>query len=200
MPIEELVARIIRDANIEADEYKQKAGAERDRILLEADREADVIFDKQYSSLRRDAKEEKRRKISMAQMDARKGLLEEKQKLIDEVFEKTIQALLDMPFDEYLNMLVRMLVADPPDSGGEVIMSAEDREKFGEKLIAQANRKLEESGRKTRFILSGETRDIKGGFVIKTGGVEINNGLLVQLGARREEFEPVLVRVLFGEG
>ncbi|MBN2167871.1 MAG: V-type ATP synthase subunit E [Actinobacteria bacterium] len=199
MPIEELVTRIIRDANIKAGEFKRKVGAERERILSEAEKEADEIFDKQYSTLKRDAGEEKRRKITMAQMEARKGLLEEKQKLIDEVFERTIQALLGMPSGDYLKMLVRMLVSNAADKGGEIILSAEDRERFGRELIAEANSRLEESGKSTRFVLSDETRDLKGGFIIRSGGLEINNGFQVQLNGRREEFEPLLVRILFGE-
>jgi V/A-type H+-transporting ATPase subunit E len=48
--------------------------------------------------------------------------------------------------------------------------------------------------------LAGETRDIQGGFIIRSGDIEINNSLEAIVKMRRDKLEAEVVKTLFGEG
>ena len=61
----------------------------------------------------------------------------------------------------------------------EIILNPRDRERIGEKLVKAVNERLPKGAMK----LSGDTRDIAGGLILRRGSVEANCSaeLLVEL-------------------
>lgn len=197
MGIDELEDRILRDARAEAKEIMDRAAAKRDEILKMADAEADAAYRRRYSALKLEAEEEKKQKVTMEALESRKAVLQEKRALLDSVFSAARDELLALPADRYRDLLVKMIVAASTDGEGEVLLSGADREKIGEELVAGASRGLENAGKAPRLYLSEETRDINGGFVLRSGDIEIDGSLATEIESRREELEEDLVGMLF---
>lgn len=199
MPLEKLIERIMKDARELADSIKEEAASRGKQMLGEADREADKVYGSTLEKARKEAEEEKKRKVTNAGLDAQREILAEKQKLIGEVFDRAVERIRGLPREEYLDLLLGMLVEEGQEAeGGQVLLCERDRGSIGAELVERANRALQERGSGTSFELSEETLDIEGGFVIRSGGIEINNSLQWQIKSRREELEPRLVEILFG--
>lgn len=194
MPIDELIDRIMSDARSEAERLVAQAHEKGDNVQSEAEREAEEKYNQIVDAARRSAEEEKNQKVTMANLDARKAILEEKQQIIAEVFDRALDALRELPREQYVQMLVSQLVQVAGDGGGELVLSPADRERVGEEVVKLANESL---GGEARLVLSEETRDIAGGFVLLAGGVEINDSLESQVNSTREELEPRIVEILF---
>lgn len=197
MGIEELETRILRDARAEANGIMGRAAAQRDEILKKADAEAEAAYQRQFSILKIEAEEEKKQKVTLEALESRKAVLQEKRALLDSVFSAARDELLALPVDRYRDLMVKMIVAASGDGRGEVLLSGADREKLGGELVARANRALESAGKVPGLRLAEETRDINGGFVLRSGDVEINGSLAAEIESRREELEENLVEMLF---
>lgn len=199
MGIEELETRILRDARVEANGIMDRAAALRDEILKEADAEAEAVYQRQFAALKLKVEEEKKQKVTLEALEARKAVLREKRALLDSVFSAARDELLTLPEDRYPDLMVKMVVAASTDGTGEVLLSGADREKIGGELVARANRALENAGKAAGLSLSEDTRDIKGGFVLRSGNVEIDGSFAAEIESRRAELEEKLVEMLFGD-
>ena len=73
-------------------------------------------------------------------------------------------------------------------------MNSKDRKAVGEKLVKAANKQLNGG----KLILSEQTIETKGGFVIKNEAFEINSTIEVMIDSVREEVTPDVMEVLFG--
>ena len=169
MSIEKITAKIISDAQEQADTAADQARKECSEILSAAKAEADEILKRAES----EGNSQKERLISrrryVAQIDGRKVILEEKQKLIANCFEQAIERITSMGGDAYTAFLVRLL-ADTGATAGELILSPSDLKNIGDKLVKTASKRIANSS----FTLSQETRDIRGGFLLKNGSVYVN--------------------------
>lgn len=199
MPLEKLIERIMNDARERADAITEEAQRKREKVLGEADARAEELYQQEVSAARRSAEDERKRRVTIAALDARKSILEEKQALVQEVFDRAIQAVASMPREQYVDFVVRFLVSAASDEGGEVILSPADRERLGEEVVSRANEELVGAGKTGGLVLSTEMRDIKGGFILKTEGLETNNSLDAIVGSRRDELEARVVEALFPE-
>lgn len=199
MGIEELVERIMRDARQGASRTGEDAARQRAEILKAADAEAEELYWRTFGALKQKAEDDKRQRIALEALDARKGTLEEKRRLLDEVFARVREELIGLPVERYRDLLVRTLVSAAEDGTGEVILSPTDRERLGDEVVAGASRALERVGVAGVLRLSEETREMAGGFVLRAKDVEVNGSLDSQIDSRREELEEKMVEILFGE-
>jgi V/A-type H+-transporting ATPase subunit E len=199
MPLDKLIERILSDAREKAERITSEAQMRRMEMISEANREEEALGRRIVEAAKRAADEEKKQRTTMAALEARKAILEEKQALISEVFERALKALVGLPQEQYVELMVGMLVAVMDDKDGQLILSAVDRQRVGEEIVARANSTLEGSARRGRVSLSSRTRDIAGGFILFTEGVEINDSFEAQIESRRLELEPLVVEILFSE-
>ncbi|MBK5093412.1 MAG: V-type ATP synthase subunit E [Actinobacteria bacterium] len=198
MPLEQLIARIMNDARESAEEIMSSAVLERSRVLREAEVKAEQTYRSVFEVERRAAEGEKEKIVAAEALEARKELLKEKRAIIEEAFDRAMERLTNLPDDEYVELLERMMVEAAGDSGGEVIMSPGDRERLGAEVVERANRKLAAAGKKGSLTLSDETREIFSGFVLRRGGVEMNSDIEALMRSRREDLERKPVEILFG--
>jgi V/A-type H+-transporting ATPase subunit E len=198
MPLEKLLARIMRDAQEEYDRVVAQARAERDKMLVDAESQGKDLFRTRVAEARNVAEEEKRRRVTVAALDARKETLEVKQALIAEVLDRARDEVANLPEDRYVDFLAGMLIEAPLSDEAEVILSSRDREKIGQRLLERANAEREAAGAHGRLRLTDETRDIAGGFILRTPGLELNNSIEALIDAQRDGLEPLLVDMLFG--
>lgn len=198
MSLEKLIERIITDAEQHA--LRIIGDAQRERVQLEetADLEAEQSYARMVIAARRAGQEEKKQRVTMASLEARKSVLKRKQELIGQVFDAALASVRDLPDEQYVELMAGMLAASGKREG-ELILSPGDRERSGPLLVARANELLSKSGPAGSIILSARTREIAGGFILSGEGIEINYSLGALISVRREELEPKVVKVLFGD-
>ena len=117
------------------------------------------------------AAEREERLVSVAQMEARKVNLAAKQEMVEQAFRLALDKLCAMPEGDYIAAAAKLLAEAAPDGKGAAVFSKKDRERIGQKAVDAANAQLGEKGKLT---LSQETRDIRGGFILVNGSVEVN--------------------------
>lgn len=182
MSIEKITSKIIGDAQAEARAALEQAQAEGAEILSEAKAEADRILSRAEADGRSEKEKLISRRRAVADIDGRKIVLEEKQKLIADCFDRAVEKIASMDAEPYVDFLVRLL-ASAGETSGELILSPADAEKIGKKLTAAAAKAIPGSD----FTLSEETRNIKGGFLLKKGSVYVNCAVEALVDEAREE-------------
>ncbi|MFH1149693.1 MAG: V-type ATP synthase subunit E [Actinomycetota bacterium] len=198
MPLDKLLERILHDAEQHSLQIVGNAQREHDRLQETAEAESEHTYERMVRAAERSAADEKKQRVTIAGLDARKSVLERKQEMIAGVFEAAVSAVRDMPPAEYVERMAGQLEASGRRAG-DVLLSPRDRESVGERLVARANELVSSTGAAGAFTLAPGTRDIAGGFILSSGGIEINYSLEALINSRKEEFEPMVVEALFGE-
>lgn len=197
MPLDKLLKRILTDAEQRSLEIVGDAQREAAGLEEAAYAEAEQSYERMVRAAERSAGEEKKQRVTIAGLDARKSVLERKREMIAGVFEAAVAAVREMPPAEYVEMMAGQLAASGRRAG-EVLLSPRDRESIGEGLVSRAGELVSAGGATSSFTLAPGTRDIAGGFILSSGGIEINYSLEALINARKEELEPVVVETLFG--
>lgn len=193
--IENIIGRIDADGQAAAD-----------AILYEAQKQAKAITEswdqraKKGSAevLRRGeqaAAERRARLESAAEMEGRKLILGAKQEMISRAFDEALDQLLALPQAEMIGLLSSLCAKAAVTGSEEVILSAADRGSIGEAVVAKANQLLKGGS----LTLSAETRPIRGGVVLRSGGVEVNCAFDTLVRLVRPQLERQVAGVLFDE-
>lgn len=197
MSLEILVERILDDAREHGARIVEAARSRRLELLDEAAEEAELEKARIIDGARREAEMERRQKVTAAVLRARADLLQAKQTIIAGVIERAIQSVLSAAKEEYMAILLSQIMRVRGDENAELILSGADRRKLGEELVEKANR-VDGKAKGGLIALSQSTRDIAGGFILKTGDREINFSLDARIESVREEIEEEVARIMFG--
>lgn len=197
------IAKIKERILSEAQEQKQKiieeAKAEAQNIKKQYEHKAKEILDSILDKAAKSAEEKKRRILSMAQLENRKVLLQAKQQIIDEVFEKAKIALKKMPDEEYQKLIANMLINSALVGNEEVIISEHDKNRITPDFIEKINSTLQGMGKQAGLKLSETYGQMIGGFILKSQDLEINSTFDSLINMGREELETEIAKILFEE-
>lgn len=199
MSLEKILAKIKEDAQREADRIKGQAEAKASEILEDAERQAEDRKKQLIDEAKENASQYKERQISMAALDFRKEILEEKQKAIDLAFEKAKEQLLSFNDQKYLELLEDLIIDSAEVGDEELILSPDDQKKLYQGFIESLNVKLNSAGKKGELTVSEETRNISGGVILRRGKVEINSSFESLLESSRDELEAEVSKLLLSE-
>ena len=189
--------KILEDAREQAKVMLERAENEAAGILNAAKAEAEEKERVASEKASKEAEERKKRLLASADLEGRKRILQAKQDVVDEVFSRAIDKLSSLPADQYIDIIASMAVEAVSSGTEEIILSPKDRDVYGSKIINAVNGRLSAKGMNGTVKLSDTTRDIKGGFILRSGDVEINNSFDVLVKMRRDELEAEVVKVLF---
>ena len=108
MSIEKITSKIMGEAEDARTQVLTEAEAQRDAILREAEEKGKTLVHDEQA--RGEAEKEKiiSRRKSVADIDCRKVILQKKQELISECFEKAVDAIITVDEEEYLQLLVAL--------------------------------------------------------------------------------------------
>ncbi|NLY70100.1 MAG: hypothetical protein GX076_00180 [Clostridiales bacterium] len=187
MSIEKIVEKILSEANQEAAKVLDRAKEEKANKLEEAKKKADQLIEDAKKRGKEDSELLVSRRISVAELEARKMKLQTKQQIIQKCFDLALEKLANLKEEDYINLMVDA-ISQTGVSEGELILNKRDRDKVGKKIIERLNGKL---------TLSKENIDAKGGFVLRQGSVEINSTLERMVDSIKEEVTPEIVETLF---
>lgn len=177
-----IIDKIIADANQKAEEILAQARLEADEKLkayeIQAKKETDISMETAQS----EAVKAKAKEISSADMTAKKRILSAKQNLIEKAIEQAKEKLLNEKNNE--QTILDMLKNIKMDSSMEIIMSLKDVIRF-KSAIDKAGYKLSE-----------QTRDITGGFILKSGDIEYNYSFESIIAVEKEDLEQLAAQIL----
>ena len=191
--IEKITDRIIRDSEAEITamiaQTEEKIRAIGNSARAQRDKEeADIL-----ARGRRAADERLERLQSAAQTEKRKLTLAAKQEVVGEAFDLALEKLCTLPDGEYIALLTRLAVKASSSGREQIAFSAKDRGRVGKQVVLAANEALGNG----QLTLSQDTRDIRGGFVMQDGDIEINCAFETLVRLQREKLERDVARVLF---
>jgi V/A-type H+/Na+-transporting ATPase subunit E len=195
--IDRIKEQILQDSQAKAnsilDDAKKQALELIEKANVNARQKSEEIQKKASS----DASEKLRISRSMLELEMRKDILSTKQQLIEEVFQKALNSLSKMENNEYEAILYKLIVDAVETGEEEILLSKHDKNRLPGDFSNKLNQVLVQAGKKGNLKLSDEERDIMGGFVLKTKGVEINYSFEALLRMDRDEIEPEVAAILF---
>ncbi|MEW6105399.1 MAG: V-type ATP synthase subunit E [Bacillota bacterium] len=195
--LEKMQEKILEDAKARADEIVDAATAEAQAILAEARAEAARRRDEELARGKEKADEERRRTLTLAELDARRQVLATKAALVDEVFQEARKRLASLEPARYRAYLKQAMLEAVESGEEEVVMSARDLDTIGPEVVAEVNAELARQGRKAALRLSSAPGGFSGGFVLRTGSMEVNSTFDAILAREREALVVEVARVLF---
>jgi V/A-type H+-transporting ATPase subunit E len=196
---ERICRRIEADAGAKAENILADAAKKVDMMLSGTEREAEKRREQILGRAQKEAEEQKRRILGIARLDARKQMLAAKQELIKEALQQALEALSNLEEQDYFALLKKMLLASIKTGEEIVILSPRDKARIPKSFWKEIQEELAAAGRKNKLLISKETFEISGGFILRSGGVEINNSFDSLLEMYRDELEMEAAAILFQE-
>lgn len=191
---EKIIEKILADARTDVQNTEREL--EERRAALEAQYEARAQQDgeKILEDARQDAQEGRRRQLSMAQLEGRKAILAVKQELIAQAWEGALQALCALPVEEYRALIGKMLLETATEGEHELLIAQTDAERLGQVFLDEYAEPLAAKGATVR---AGGFAPIRGGFILRTGGMEINCALETLMRMARGKYDAQVAEILF---
>ena len=119
---------------------------------------------RRWAQARKDALALDDRLQRMAELDARKALLAEKRRVLDEAFALALEKMRKMPAARAKEFALRTLLESA--QGDETVAADKDSAWLDDAFIAEANKALAASGREGKLTLSNEKKGLGGGFLL----------------------------------
>ena len=180
MAKQELLDKIIGDAEERAREIISEAEAKSAAMIAAAEEERAALLETARKVSSAAAPEVIRRRKAMAELEGRKLVLEEKQKLISDTYRKALLAIKES--DRYEALLVGMILSVAED-GDSVVFASSDYDRLDrKKILADAMKKGN-----IRLTESAEKGDFDGGIVLRGKSCDKNLSLEVELDTIRSE-------------
>ena len=193
---EHLIEKILSEARAEAEKIKsqakEKESAEQTKIdeqLAEYKKQTEIIAQKA-------AKAKRLHLLSAARMEIAKKLLTEKRKILDEVFAQAHQRLMNLPEDQYRQLIIKLML-QAVETGDEEVIIDKNENRINQDFINQVNEQLRSNG-KGNLRLSDQRQDLGGGFILRRGRIKNNVSFEVLLAQARRKLEIELAKDLFG--
>lgn len=197
MTIKDINEKIISDAQIQADKIFTQAENKAKEIIKKGKEEADNIKNIALDKINQERLLKKSRILTEANLEARKTILLEKQKIMEGAFNKALESILKLDDKDYRNF-IKKLILDNIEKGDETIfIASSDKNKISKDFIEGINKKLEAKGKKGELKLSTSYLSIKGGVIIGSGKIRKNISLELLLKKVREESEIEICKYLF---
>ena len=192
--IQNITGKIIDDANSKKKEIIDAANADAQDILKDAREEALAEQKKIEERARKDEAVKCERILSTAHSDGKKLILSKKQEILNAVFEKAYQNVLNLDSTAYEKLLLSLI--EKYALGDEKVILPKNG-KTPADFIEKANRVLRDKGKPGNLELSQETRDFDGGFILLTDEIEVNCSLADLFAEKHDELVAQVSEMLF---
>lgn len=197
MTIKDINDKIISDAKIQASKIITQAKDNANNIIKKGEKEADNVKKVILYKINQEASLKKCKILTEANLEAKKTILLEKQKIMEDVFDKALESIAKLNSKDYLNF-IKKLILDNIESGDETIFTGSlDKNKICKDFIEEINKELKAKDKKGELRLSTSYLPIKGGVVIGSGKIRKNISLEFLLKKIREELEIQISKDLF---
>ena len=188
---EKIIAHIEADAQAQADAVLGEACQRCEAIKARFDDKAARLYSDRIREGVKACQDQEDSALRISRMEARKSVLSVKQEMVEKSFDLAVQQIVALPDEKYTAFLANLVKKAGPAGDEEIILNAADRARVGEALLKAVNA----DGAKMK--LSDETRDIKGGLILRRGSIETNCSVELLVELCRGELSAKLADVLF---
>ena len=192
--INNLTSKIIKDAEDEKEIIIQTAEKEKNKILSKKQVEASTAEKIIIEKAEKEAVSRKERIISSAKLQARNEKLQAMQEVIREIFESSIETLCNLSEDEFKVFVKESILNSDIVGEQNIILNDSSKNIINKTFLAEINKEL---GAKANVILSEETRNFKGGFILEKDGIEINNTFEALVNSLKDDLSIDVAIMLF---
>ena len=193
--LEKIIEQIDRDAHESASEVLAQADAECAKILKAAQAESDKIDARAAADAEALREDILSRGESGAQMQRKNRILTAKQDMIGTVIDQAREKLLGMESIDYFVLLGKLVEKYAQPGDGIMYLSSFDLGRvptYFRRVLADIAQKKHGT-----LVLSSESRDISGGFVLAYGGIEENCSFDAMIEDQKEHLQDVVRAKLF---
>jgi len=192
--LDKILSKIIADASANAELIIDEAKNRSAIILSDAAADAAIEGEKRLAAANRDAASEVERSRSASSLDAKRILLKERNRIIDEAVSRVKDRIYSLPVDDYFLVLQNFILSHLQNETGVIVLNKRDLARipagFVESLCASEPALL------TISEISG---NFDSGCVLIYGEVEYNGTLTAIVNEKKNELRDLLNRELFAE-
>lgn len=192
--ISNITSKILRDAEERKEVILAEANEEKEAILSKKTAEARNLEKEMIKKAEAEAKRRKEKIISSATLKVRNDKLAAKQEVIKKVFEESVEILSSIKGDDFLRFIKNSILSLGEIGEQKLILNKDGLEQVDLTFIYDLNQALGEKG---NIKLSTEAGSFKGGFILESNGIEINNTFEALVDSLRDELEYEVAKVLF---
>ena len=183
--IEKITGRIEADAREQASAITADAEAKCAEIRADYDKQAQDQYWARVRDGVKTCEDRVQRMGRLAEMEARKSILALKQEMVDAAFAAALERSCTM--------------APAATTGTEaLVFNAKDQAACGQAVADAANALLAQQGKQARLTVSPATRDLRAGFVLQQGDIEVNCAVETIAELCRSDLAAQVAEVLFG--
>ncbi len=193
-----IIKRITDEARQEADAVLADANAKAKELISASTAETDAEIERIERDAEAKAQELRRRRLAVAEMEARKDVLAQKQAILDEAFAGALLKLSALP-DSEIEALLTPLVVEEAEGTESLVVAEKDRALYEKSLLHNLNKALKKAGKPGHLTLSEQGGSFAGGLVLVSDVLEKNISFEALLRNVREESEKAVSELLFGE-
>lgn len=192
MSIEKITSAIIDEAQTESEQILNAAKQRNRTVIDELEERIKIETDVAVKAAEEEKEKIISRRKSVADIDSKKIILSKKQELINECFDKALDFILSMEESKYVELLADM-GRSAGVCGGNLIFNEKERDSIGQKVADALNASLPGGN----FVLSQETRNLKGGYMLQNGQIYINNSIEAVMDEKCRELTGEVAKILF---
>ena len=195
--IEKITERIAAQSDADVKALMDRANAQATAIYNGYQAAADHDYANTLKKGESDAAQRVERLGSVAQLEARKLQLKTKQEMLAKAYDLAYKKLLELPEDQYAQLLTRLAVNASQTGTEALVFSQTDRSRYGKRVVIAANELLEQQGKSGKLTLSEESRPFQGGLYVQSGNVEVNCTFAALIRLEKEHTAKDVAGILF---
>ncbi len=191
MSKEAIIKKIEDDAAAKAAKITSEGEEKANSILDAARKECEQQLVAARAEIERTTEDTLSRSRTVAELDAKRLLLDAKLNILDRVFARALEKLVALDKDAMRELLFGMLTY--AENGDEVILNER-----GRALISAKDLKAYAQERGVSLKLSKEVGSFEGGLVLRQGGIDKNLTFASELAILRDSEEAEIAKQIFG--
>ena len=195
--IDRISRRLVADAEAKIAEQNAETAEKCEAILADYRKQAQEAYEARLQEGNAERENRMQRLGSTAEMEAKKAVLSFKQEMVGQTFDKAVKMIVSLPRPEYTHLLALLAAKAAVWGTEELIFNAKDAAEVGKETAKAANALLKQKGIPGGLTLSGETRDIPGGVIVRQGNIEVNCAADTLVQMSRTELASQVAEILF---
>ncbi|WP_195972376.1 V-type ATP synthase subunit E [Clostridium thermobutyricum] len=192
--VNNLTSKILKDAEERKSSILAKAEEEKNKIITKKRDEANRLKTSMIEKAKLESATRKERILSSAELKVRNEKLLSKGKVIDEVFNMSVENLCQMNENDFRNFVKSSILSLNIEGDENIILNANGKKAINEAFIKEINNELKDKG---NLKLSQSEGKFRGGFILEKNGIEINYTFEALVQSLREELEFEVANILF---
>lgn len=186
--LDKIISRLESDCDAECSAIESEALAKAHVILTDEEKACKAECDKIIADAQKEAELIARKAASSASLSAGRMMLEAKIGVIDETIEAAVNKLRALDTESYFSVLAHLAKKYALPGVGTMFLSVQDLERMPESFPDSLE----------NVLISRAPADIKDGFLLKYGDIDVNCTFESMLNAAREDLKAVAGEILFG--